>query len=72
MTLLAVIGVMLGWALTHGILKNRDHSVHWNDPALVRDLRLIENLPLYGAVESMEFLQMLDHPERFGADSLGP
>jgi hypothetical protein len=72
MTFVALAGVMLGWALTHSLLRNRDRFVPWNDPGLVRDLRLIDNLPFYGAVESLEFLQMLDHPDRFGADSLGP
>jgi anti-sigma factor RsiW len=72
MIALAIGGLMLGWIITTGLLKKRDRTLDANDPMLVQDLRLIDGLPLYAAVESLEFLQSLDHPERFGADALGP
>ncbi len=72
MIAMAVGGLMLGWIITNGLLKNRQRSLDLNDPQLVQDLRLIDGLPLYTSVESLEFLQSLDHPERFGADAMGP
>lgn len=37
-----------------------------NDMELIRDLRLLENKPLYDNVEDLDFLKELDHPELFG------
>jgi hypothetical protein len=37
-----------------------------NDAELIRDLRLLENKPLYDNVEDLEFLKELDHPDLFG------
>jgi len=42
-----------------------------NDDDLVRDLRIIENKRFYEAADDIEFLRALDHPDRFGEDSLG-
>ena len=36
------------------------------------ELRLIEDLPIYTAVESIDYLQALDKTNRFDADSVGP
>jgi anti-sigma factor RsiW len=41
------------------------------DEKLVRDLRVIENKRLYDAVDDMDFLWELSHPELFGDDSSG-
>jgi len=38
---------------------------------MVSDLRVIENLKAYEAADDIEFLLDLDHPDRFGEDSLG-
>jgi hypothetical protein len=38
---------------------------------MVGDLRVIENLKAYEAADDIEFLMDLDHPDRFGEDSLG-
>jgi anti-sigma factor RsiW len=69
---LVVFGLMAGWGVTTGLIKNKKSALDLNDPVLIQDLRLIDNLPIYGAVESLEFLQLLGHPDRFGADSVGP
>lgn len=37
---------------------------------LVRELRVIDNLRFYEAVESVDFLRELDHRDLFGEDSL--
>jgi anti-sigma factor RsiW len=39
------------------------------DPALVRDLRIIENLHQYEQVDNVSFLRDLDDPELFGDES---
>jgi anti-sigma factor RsiW len=38
---------------------------------MVNDLRVIENLKALEAVDDIDFLMDLDHPDRFGEDSLG-
>ena len=38
---------------------------------MVSDLRVIENLKAYEAADDIDFLMDLDHPDRFGEDSLG-
>ena len=43
-----------------------------DDPLLVQELRVIDSLPLYMTVESIEYLQALDKTNRFDADSVGP
>jgi anti-sigma factor RsiW len=42
-----------------------------SDPLLVQDLRVIDNLSLYAAVDSLEFLKALDDPDLFGEDAIG-
>jgi len=64
--LLLVAG--LGYAVTPSKKVDVDldsDSVYKNEP------RLIENLPLYLAVENMEFLQSLDSIDLFGEDAVG-
>jgi hypothetical protein len=41
------------------------------DEDMVRDLRIIENKHYYEAADDIDFLRELDHPDRFGEDSLG-
>lgn len=41
------------------------------DEELARDLRVLENYPAYEAVEDVEFLRGLDHPDLFGDDPSG-
>ncbi|MBX7104832.1 MAG: hypothetical protein K1X57_12175 [Gemmataceae bacterium] len=66
-------GLALGWFAVGLLTGGRSSAnVRLDDPVLVRDLRLIENLPLFHAAESIEFLHALDTPDRFGADSPGP
>jgi hypothetical protein len=38
---------------------------------LIRDLRIIENKRYYDAVDNLDFLKQLDHPELFGEDDNG-
>jgi anti-sigma factor RsiW len=50
--------------------------MHWQPKApktddMISDLRVIENLRAYEAADDIEFLMDLDHPDRFGEDSLG-
>ena len=64
--LLAAAGI--GYALTPPARfeVNLDtDSVYKTEP------RLIDNLPLYLAVDNLEFLQLLDTPDLFGDDSMG-
>jgi anti-sigma factor RsiW len=42
-----------------------------NTDDMVGDLRVIENLKAYQAADDIDFLMDLDHPDRFGEDSLG-
>jgi anti-sigma factor RsiW len=42
-----------------------------SDPLLVQDLRVIDNLSLYAAADSLEFLKALDDPDLFGEDAIG-
>ena len=42
-----------------------------SDPLLVENLRVIDNLSLYAAVDSLEFLKALDDPDLFGEDAIG-
>jgi anti-sigma factor RsiW len=49
---------------------------HWQPKGakpddMVTDLRVIENLRAYEAADDIDFLMDLDHPDRFGEDSLG-
>lgn len=67
-----VLGFVVGWGLLGGGRQRGPRPLRVDDPVLVRDLRLIENLPLYHSVESMEFLQLLDQPDKFGSDATGP
>ncbi len=39
------------------------------DPALVRDLRVIENMRQYDKVDDVRFLRQLDDPDLFGDDA---
>lgn len=64
--LLAAGGV--GYALAPGSAPVIDLD---RDPTYRSEPRLIENLPLYLAVENLEFLQWLDTPDSFGEDAAG-
>jgi anti-sigma factor RsiW len=57
--------LMIGWFVA-GAIQRRQPQISANDPVLVRDLRVVDQLPLYAPVESLEFLKALDKPERFG------
>src|SRR5262249_4189368 len=66
-------GLLFGWFVAGLVFSpSGPAQLRLNDPLLVRDLRVIDNLPLYAAVETPDFLQSLDDPERFGADAIGP
>jgi anti-sigma factor RsiW len=58
----------LGYAVTPSRKLNVDLD---RDPILQSEPRLIENLPLYLAVENIEYLQSLDAIELFGEDAVG-
>lgn len=69
----AVVGLLIGWGITSALIKFKSNApLDFEDQVLVKDLRIIENLPHYLAVENMEFLQALDQSERFGSEGLGP
>jgi anti-sigma factor RsiW len=65
-------GLIAGWIIAGFIGPKSPPVLKIDDPQLVRDLRLIENLPLYTAVESMDYLHALDKTNRFDSDSVGP
>jgi anti-sigma factor RsiW len=67
--LTAVAAMVIGWGATNAWIKSKSEKpLDLDDPVLVKELRLVENLPLYLAVENMEYLQALDQSERFGPD----
>jgi anti-sigma factor RsiW len=69
----AVAGLVLGWSVTGYVARpTQPAPLRLDDPLLVQELRLIENLPLYTAAQTLDFLQMLDHHDRFGADAISP
>lgn len=68
----AVLSLMLGWGITNVLLKSRNQTLNLDDPLLVKELRLVDNLPYYLAVENLEFLQALDQCEQFNPDTQGP
>jgi len=39
------------------------------DPQVLADLRVIDNLRLYVHVDDIDYLQLLDHPDRFGPEA---
>jgi anti-sigma factor RsiW len=68
----------IGWAAAVLLLGVASYAavIHWQPKApkrddMVNDLRVIENLRAYEAADDIEFLMDLDHPDRFGEDSLG-
>lgn len=68
-----VAGLVLGWSVTGFVARPTEPApLRLDDPLLVQDLRLIENLPLYTAAETLDFLQKLDHHDRFGVDAISP
>jgi len=68
-----VAGLVLGWLVTGYVARPTEPApLRLDDPLLVQELRLIENLPLYSAAETLDFLQSLDHADRFGADAISP
>lgn len=60
-------GLGIGWAATGWLTQPA--VVKPDDPQLIRELRLVDNLPQYQAVETMDYLHALD--ERFG-EGAGP
>jgi anti-sigma factor RsiW len=64
--LLGAAGV--GYALTPSSKLRVDLD---RDPIFQSEPRLIENLPLYLAVENIEYLQSLDTIDLFGEDAVG-
>ncbi len=69
---ISVGGLVIGWLLTGLIGPKSPTVVKIDDPLLVQELRVIDSLPLYQTVESIEYLQALDKTNRFDADSVGP
>ena len=65
-------GLAVGWLLTGLTKSSGPAAIRPDDPQLLSDLRLIENLPLYAPVETIDYLHQLDHPDRFGAEALNP
>ena len=65
-----VLGIILFGSLGYfGYLRMSSRPSQ--DQELVRDLRLLENLPWYDGIENLQFLRDLDHPDLFGEDSSG-
>lgn len=72
------LAFVVGWAaalLVAGWLGYQSYS--WvasrepNEEDLIRDLRLIENKRFYELIDSVQFLDQLDHPDLFGDESGG-
>ncbi len=75
--------VRVGWALAGAFVLLLGFGVGRNagktkpkpvpeekvEETLVRDLRVIKHRAVYEAVDDIEFLQQLDHPELFGKES---
>jgi anti-sigma-K factor RskA len=72
------LAVAAGWAaavvaaLATGYAVTRTRTPREpGEQELVRDLRVIENLRQYEAVEDLDFVRELDAPDLFGEDSVG-
>lgn len=65
-------GLAIGWMLANWMVPGGPAIVRIDDPLLVHDLRVIDSLPLYTVVESIDYLHDLDKTNRFEADSVGP
>ena len=65
-------GLIAGWIVAGFVGPKSPPTLKIDDPLLVHDLRLIDDLPLYTAVESIDYLHALDKTNRFDADSVGP
>lgn len=65
-------GLLAGWLAAGYFGPRAAPALKIDDPLLVRELRLIENLPLYTTVQTMEYLGALDKTNRFDADAVGP
>jgi hypothetical protein len=68
----------IGWAAAVLLIGVASYAavIYWQPKApkpddMVSDLRVIENLHAYEAADDIDFLMDLDHPDRFGEDSLG-
>jgi anti-sigma factor RsiW len=73
MVAVGAAGLTLGWCLTGVVVPPRGpEPLRIDDPQVVRELRLLDGLPLYASVETLEFLQGLDHPDRFAEDAFAP
>jgi anti-sigma factor RsiW len=69
---IGLVGLIAGWLIAGYVGPKSPPVLKIDDPLLVKEFRLIENLPLYSAVESIEYLHALDKTNRFDADSVGP
>ena len=69
---IGLFGLVVGWFGAAFVGPKSQSTLKIDDPLLVRELRLIDNLPLYTAVESIDYLHALDKTNRFDADSVGP
>src|SRR4051812_44074187 len=65
----AVLVAGAGGFYAMNLYQARSHR--HQEQELVHDLRIIENKRLYEAVDDLEFLRELDHPDLFGDDSSG-
>jgi anti-sigma factor RsiW len=63
------LALAIGWFAATAWQRREPRPLRADDPVLVHDLRLIENLPLYVPVETLDYLSALDQPERFGTDT---
>jgi anti-sigma factor RsiW len=66
------VALVLGWAGAGAWQRRGPPHLRPDDPELLRDLRVIDQLPVYAPVETLEFLTALDHPDLFGSEVPGP
>ena len=65
------IALGLGWLVAGRIKPGANAPLKADDPVLLRDLRVIDQLSLYVPVDSLEFLEAIDKSGKFNSD-LGP
>ena len=61
-----VLALPLGWVVAGIVQQRKPAALRADDPVLVRDLRVIEGLPVLYPADSIEFAKTLDKIDRFG------
>lgn len=63
----AFVALLIGVAVSASYRRFLEKPIGPDEP-VVRNLRVIERLPVYENLEDLEFLKSLDHPDLFGDD----